>query len=577
MMGMALSWIMMALLMGGELITGVLQEPPRDLASLIEPVPALEQMQQPTDEDALIALLDVEPQEGPDEKALRQAVEELAHREFAVREKAAEKLRRAGPAARPFLKEAARSDDPEVRLTAREILGELNKQQQAAQRVDMGYTRKLLAVRALEQMKSTKALPALKKLAESDDITLSAAAADAVAVIGGGKPERPSGMEAMKAIAHRLPSDTALLAIGEFVTGARTITLTDLAEEISKEADGSEAFYQAMGTTAAHMKASLQSMKGVGATHLVQVLGMAGNIRVDAAAMVFPDNWSDNPDHVWIAWVLHGLYDPERLGSALARDYGGNNGFRKIDGVPVYGKRWDPHIALVDRNTLAIVIGDVGDQDLVAGPIVRSLKAEPREELSPAAAEAMAQFERPNVRIGLGARMFLSPDLLAEGRRELAQEIDRAAARQDTDLDDRLGLAGMRTVAALLEMEELSGYMTTDGTIELTGRANDAAAATDLSMALKGLNDVFVDTAKGLAEGMDEELKGMFADMQKGPMQTASEGRKVSAGGTLEGVLEHISMLAFSQFNRMRNMHGAAEPQMEEVVRDDVAGPIQAP
>jgi hypothetical protein len=267
---------------------------------------------------------------------------------------------------------------------------------------------------------------------------------------------------------------------------------------------------------------------------------------------------------MWVGWVLKGVYDPERLErllkSTIARN--GQEVHREIHGVPVYGDRWDPHIALVDEHTLAIVIGDVEDQGQVAEPLLRALTAESNDELAPAVQDALAQFERQNVRIGAGGRMFLSPDLLAEGRRELQQEVGRHANDQDGDLDDKLELAAIRMARAMLELESARGYMTNDGKVTITADAGDNVDATAMAVALNGMNDVFVDTAKKLTEGAPEAMREMFGQMQEGPIEATAQNGSVTLKTELPTLMEHITMLVYSEMSRhmgaARRHQGAA-------------------
>ena len=102
--------------------------PPRDLASLLSPTEALEQMEVGTDEASLIALLEAR-------------------------------------------------DEPKP--TAPDLPGPPR---------DTDYVKQLLAIRALEATGSQKALAVLKEIAAEGDVTLADAAAEAAGAIGAKYP-----------------------------------------------------------------------------------------------------------------------------------------------------------------------------------------------------------------------------------------------------------------------------------------------------------------------------------------------------------------------------------------------------
>jgi hypothetical protein len=95
----------------------------------------------PWEEASLLKELQDDP--GADEATLRAALDRLGASTHADREAAADVLRAAGPAALPHLQQAAASEDPEIRLRARELLLPLRQSQSAS------AGRRLLAIRAL--------------------------------------------------------------------------------------------------------------------------------------------------------------------------------------------------------------------------------------------------------------------------------------------------------------------------------------------------------------------------------------------------------------------------------------------
>jgi hypothetical protein len=260
---------------------------------------------------------------------------------------------------------------------------------------------------------------------------------------------------------------------------------------------------------------------------------------------------------MWIAWVMKGLYDPERLGRVFAANMNADD-YREVLGVPVWGGHYDPHFALVDRHTLAIVAAPSDCMEAAERAVIDALKGEPAEELLPVAEQALAQFEQEDVKVRMGAagRMFLGADLLAGVRADLARWRQRANPAEQ-DIDDRLEFASLHMIAAMLDLESASGCMTYDGEIKLTGTAHDAPAATEVTMSIKGMNDVFADLAKKMTEGADDGMKDMLEDLQKGPLEADSEGRIATARLTVTGLLQHVSMYYFSLIAGARGaIHG---------------------
>jgi hypothetical protein len=73
-------------------------------------------------------------QDSPDKERIEQLVRDLASEDFRVREKATEELQKIGAGAVQFLKEALKSDDPEVRWRAEGILKKIENPQPLPER-----------------------------------------------------------------------------------------------------------------------------------------------------------------------------------------------------------------------------------------------------------------------------------------------------------------------------------------------------------------------------------------------------------------------------------------------------------
>jgi hypothetical protein len=108
--------------------------------------------------------------QGPTERGIKALVARLGHEEFAVRERATQELIALGDAARPFVEDATKSDDPEVRLRAQAIL-QAPRQPAADAGPDLGQ-----AIEVLAAAKDKALLPLLLKLLDSPRVDVRYAA-----------------------------------------------------------------------------------------------------------------------------------------------------------------------------------------------------------------------------------------------------------------------------------------------------------------------------------------------------------------------------------------------------------------
>jgi hypothetical protein len=90
-------------------------------------------------------------------------VDALGGADAAAREAAARQIRDRGPGVVPQLREAAKSDNPEVAARARRLIGEVQAGGGKARQV-----RKLMAIRTAGERKMAGLLPRLKELAAAD-------------------------------------------------------------------------------------------------------------------------------------------------------------------------------------------------------------------------------------------------------------------------------------------------------------------------------------------------------------------------------------------------------------------------
>ena len=484
-MNMGMSFLAMLILFGGNALPDFMASPPRDLAALLAPEAVLQQMQVETEDDAaLIALLrGEEPPEGPDGAALEQAIKDLASADFAVRQAAAETLREAGPAAKPLLQQATRSEDPEVRLSAGEILGELMMQEQKARlQGDLAYVKKLYAIRLLEQRKSQEALPALRQVAEGEDITLADAAGQAIAAISG-----EEATQEMEPLADRLrgfvPAHAGFVVLTRLPRPTKDAEVKTLDDYLAPLLQQANAAMPGMMDPEDQAEVMSEAKNG-----LLEVIAAAGNIRVDGAMLILSDDLGLN-DNAYGALVVKGFWDAKRVRSAFQK---ATNAVREIAGQQVYGGRREPAVCVPDGNTFLVTFGDAED----AGHMARFLSAiaTPPEQLP---GHVTPAFELMTETKGLAAAGALSKGQRAEIKAEMQKELQREQQRAPMDAEDQLEKAGAEFFLGLADVERYEGVAAPGEKLLIVAVAADEEAAARL---------------QGQAVAVKTALQGMVAE-----------------------------------------------------------------
>jgi len=398
----------------------LLHAPPSDLAALVRPEYALKQLDvDSTDEAALMAALGKAAPVG-DSEELRRAVAELAADEYRVRRRAAERLRAAGVRALPFLKEAARSDDPEVRLTARELIASMKGA--AAQGLpNPDYLRRLFAIRMLEKRKSRQALPVLRAMLNDEDPTLRDAAREAVAAIEG-NPLRRDTRLGLREIAGHLPEDVGFVAVFTAPQAPTRSPLMDMTAPLlgrpGGEGQAIAGFRECVPDSFAPALSRVLERTEAG---LLKTIGKCGNVRVDSAVVLFSDRIGAGAGYVAI--IVTGAWDRGRIRPLLEDLLDARSAVRVGDARAMVGDKRG--FCVLDDARLVI---SFGAESTRIARLVERLRAEgtgnPPEHLAPAFARA-----------GQGRSYFVAAGSLSEAQRELlrkalAHEIDAVPAEQ---------------------------------------------------------------------------------------------------------------------------------------------------
>jgi len=522
MSGFSFKFLVLILFSGGVL-NQLNQAPPRDLASLVSPKTALRQLSVPDDEASLIALIRTRGKPSLEEHALRRAIADLGAEEARTRQNAAKRLLAAGPVARPYIEEAARSDDPEVRLTARELLQKL-KAAKASMAGDTEYVKKLYAVRALEEMKSRKAIPALEAMAKGRDITLRAAAAEALAAIRGDEVKRPSGVETLKWVSERLPKDVGFVGLLDLERNRRARTIRD----------SLKAAFQKQGKPAPAVGLGLpqiQEMLGMLEEGVPRLLALTGNIRVDSVTMLSSERLGERRAG-YIAWVFKGLWDPARLRAACA---GNLTGEMEVSGHKVFFERYGGAFCFPDEHTAVISVGPGRDGEHIR-EVVEALSG--KRTGGPPRHLAWA-FER----VGKGKERLAAAGKLSEMQKvmlkeELGREVARMKARiaQNARPHRQVELAACEMLLRLADVAQFSGRLTPEGKVVLQGECARKESAEKLGKSLIGLEEQIRALAVAELQQMPPQFKAMLGMFTKDMKfwESRVEGKTVTAEGHLE-------------------------------------------
>jgi hypothetical protein len=517
-MGMEFSIIMF--LMGNlGFLTGITDAPPMDFASLLQPKAVLEQMNVRTDEATLIKLIAAGDKVKVSQERLKQAVKALQSDDRRARKKAEMILQAAGDAAIPNLETAAKSADPEVKVTAQNLLRSLQQKRAAETKNDTGYVKKLMAIRALQGMKSKSSLPALQAIARGGNPTLSDAAQTAVAIINGEKPKRPTGAATLKQVMTRLPKDLGFVATLDVEKGSKTRTINQFMDEVKKAAEKDPQMKQLAPQMIAFIPMVQKGM--------AQFIGLSGNVRIDSITFASTRDLATGPgnDAGAVAFIFKGLHDPAMMANALKQEARLKEMKYKKDTV-----LFERNVAFcsIDQNTFVMAMSDAKDGSQIY-PILDAWHNLPNKELDPVHKKAFETVIAGKVRLAAGG--MLSDAQKALARPELAKDLQRQKARGIRQPDDKLEIAALEMMVSVIDAK--SFFAQADPKLKVTVEAAcaDAAAAKKLADQVNRVDKEWrnmmaqaLEDMKGQqGGGMPAQFKQLFEKMDiKNPMFTAN-------------------------------------------------------
>ncbi len=227
-----------------------------------------------------------------------------------------------------------------VTVSAESMLAELGDKSPAALLgPNPRSIRKLMAIRALGELKSAKATPTLEKLLKSKERFEAEYAAKAIAAIKGKASPPPGPTHAMlQKDLGVLPKDCGLVAqvsLASQLSGKGTL-LADADKELEK-----------MGVT---REAALEQV-----TKMVLKVGlMVGNVRIDAVTVGLARKIGNNPDEGFFVVVARGLYNSQAanaiVGAMIRRS-------EEIDGCKVFHPDKDTALIFPSDNYIVFIAG----------------------------------------------------------------------------------------------------------------------------------------------------------------------------------------------------------------------------
>ena len=280
-------------------------------------------------------------------------IRDLDADKFATREAAHKRLLALGPGVIPLVKPLLKSDSAEVAARAKEIVQILSEQ---AGNADL---HRLMAIRALGEMKHAAALATLTHLTQSRELFVADYARCAIAAIRGGEYARPTLSQQQR------EEDIWLLPKNLGVVGQTTLSKVGGTIELEK--------LIAMMAQGGRQITREQVVEEFYKKGLLEVVKKVGNLRLHSATIGVADDVGDRGGYVVV--VGRGLYDPERVKAAF-REMAGRrkDGVTKIGDIEVF--RPDSEVAFVfPSNTRAVLIGGPRRQALPIETVVAALKA----------------------------------------------------------------------------------------------------------------------------------------------------------------------------------------------------------
>jgi hypothetical protein len=281
-------------------------------------------------------------------------VADLSGQDAAKREAASGKLRAMGEAALPELEKVTPGKTPDEKdLRIGELIGQIG------QRRRVQAVRRLMAIRALGELKDAAAAPVLRGLLASPAPFEADYARAAMAAIEGKAYARPATpAKTFTGEAWLLPAGCAAAAQARLPSGAPVD------------------FAKAMEFLPADTRkeASLEKILPPLTKMILEAAERVGNVRLDGVTMGFSADLGarvEGKDRGWVVLIGRGLYDVAAVRALLAKA-GPESKDECVDGVPVVRVSNEFFLVLPSDSCLAIVAGPESQEK---APVIKELIA----------------------------------------------------------------------------------------------------------------------------------------------------------------------------------------------------------
>ncbi|MCM8540422.1 MAG: hypothetical protein NE328_09120 [Lentisphaeraceae bacterium] len=326
-------------------LTGILQNPPEDLLSITDTSKVLTELKVDQSEESLISLISSKSSPTGDTSELDKAVKLLREGNFKERKAAKKILIAAGEEHKDYFLKMAADADPEVSETAKSILTKFDNKKQAAKQMGMtDDVLKIIAIRRLTEMKSTKALAAINALKSSKDKDISLEAERASALLQGNKLKRPSRNEATQQVLKMIPKEFGFVAALDLTKPSKESKLADYLAPM-KKMPGMD----------------MDMISGMFHKSIPMLIQKVGNPQIDSIVFVSSKELGINNESSWVGFIGTGRYNSKKVKALLNEQQMEQ---KKVNGLDYWEERWGPSICPVNDEILILSFGDNGSNHM---------------------------------------------------------------------------------------------------------------------------------------------------------------------------------------------------------------------
>jgi len=513
-------------------LTGIVENPPEDLLSLSDTKTVLEQLKVDQSEDHLISLISTKSAPKADTSEFDKAVKQLREGNSKARRAAKKVLQAAGEEHKAYFQKLSSDSDPEVSETAKNILKGFAAKKQAAKQMGMtDDVLKILAIRRLTELKSTKALEAVNALKTSKNKDIAMEAERASALLQNNKPKRHSRNAATPKALKMLPENIGFVAALDLSEPKKSTKLSDYLEPM-KKLPGMD---MAMITGQFHKS-------------MPMVIQMVGNPQIDSIVFVTSDELGIENETSWVGFVGVGKYNSQKMKDLLAQ-----NGFeaKKANGNDYWAQRWGPSICPLSDEVMILSVGDNKSNHM------HKMLANIKAGKVPGAAKNISTQN---------SRLVASGKLSKKQKEMLKKEVQNELAR----LEGRNGRRGVEVEKAMLKLSELCA--SADNFVaKYADKVITVKAEMDNDANAKKMVEAITVADKEIRSALKEIPFPIFQafDLEKRFSKSEANGKTVTLKVKGE-MLDMMTMMPFMMFARMEKQIHAAEAEAFEVEMEAV-------